>query len=113
MKKPLAIAVAALIAITSFAPSEASAGDRGGAVAAGVIGGLAIGALAGASIAHPNRAYVYDEYFVTRRPKVHVHRYYEAPYYPSHYYDPDVERHSEHDYVSGYHDGYRDASEEW
>lgn len=61
MNKAAAIAIAALMSVASFS-TDARAGD-GGALAAGVIGGLAFGALAGAAIAHPHRpAYVYEDY---------------------------------------------------
>jgi hypothetical protein len=106
MRKPVVIVAAALIAISALSPSSAQAGD-GGAIAAGVIGGLAVGALAGAAVANSHRApvYVYDEHTyvpVYRSPRrVHVHRYYEAPYY------------SDYGYSSGYSDGYRDAAWDW
>lgn len=105
MKRHIVIAAAALIAATSLSPSTAQAGD--GAIAAGVIGGLAVGALTGAAIAHSHRAptYVYDEHTyvpVYRSPRrVHVYRYYEAPHY------------SGYGYSSGYSDGYRDAAWDW
>lgn len=85
MRKPVLIAAAALIAVTTLSPSRALAGD--GAIAAGINGGLAVGALAGNAIANSHRApvYVFDDYPV-HRPRVHVYRYYEAPYYPSYSY---------------------------
>jgi len=50
----MAIAAAALLAVTTLAaPLPAEAHGSGGAVAAGVIGGLAAGALIGAAAAQP------------------------------------------------------------
>jgi len=50
----MAIAAAALLAVTTLAaPQPAEAHGSGGAVAAGVIGGLAAGALIGAAAAQP------------------------------------------------------------
>lgn len=106
MRTLVSIAAAALVAVTSLSPSRVQAGD--GAIAAGIIGGLAIGALAGNAIANSHRApvYVYDDYPVYR-PRVHVYRYYEAPYYPSYSY------YSGYSYSSGYRDGYNDAAWGW
>jgi hypothetical protein len=110
MRKPLAIAAAALVAVTSFASSGAYARDRG-AVAAGVIGGLAVGAIAGAAIANSNRTYVYDEYPVYT-PRVRVHRHYYEPSYSYDYYSG-YGGYSGYGYSSGYYDGYRDAGWDW
>ncbi|MHC2625416.1 hypothetical protein ACVIW2_007448 [Bradyrhizobium huanghuaihaiense] len=106
MKKPALMGAAALIAMISLSPTRAHAGD--GAIAAGIIGGLAVGALAGSAIANPHRApvYVYDGAPVYR-PRVRVYRYYEAPYYSG--YDHD----SDYGYSSGYRDGYNDAASDW
>jgi MFS family permease len=61
-KTLLAIAAAATIAVASVAsPQQAEAGGRGGAVAAGVIGGLAVGALIGGALAQPHYGYGYYE----------------------------------------------------
>jgi len=49
-------AAAALVAATAFAPVDAYARPRGGAIAAGIIGGLAAGAILGGAIAN-SRAY--------------------------------------------------------
>lgn len=49
MKKAAALAAAAMIAATSLPANQAHAWDRGGAIAAGVIGGVAAGALIGAA----------------------------------------------------------------
>ena len=106
MKKLVLIGAAALIAVTSLSPTRAFAGD--GAIAAGIIGGLAVGALAGSAIANSHRApvYVYDDYPVYR-PRVRVYRHYEAPYYSGYGYD------SNYGYSSGYRDGYSDAASDW
>ena len=65
----LAIAAAATIALGTIAvPTEAQAHRRGGAVAAGIIGGLAAGALIGSAVAAP--------------------RYYGGPYYYAPAYAP-------------------------
>ena len=50
-KTILALAAAATVAAGMAAPQPAEARNRGGAVAAGVIGGLAAGALVGGAIA--------------------------------------------------------------
>ncbi|CCE06267.1 conserved exported hypothetical protein [Bradyrhizobium sp. STM 3843] len=110
MNKPVVIAAAALIAVASFSPTGAKAGD-GGAIAAGVIGGLAVGALAGSAIANSRRApaYVYDDdhvYVPAYRRRVRVYRYYEVPSYSGYEYPG-------YDYSTGYHDGYYDASSGW
>ena len=103
MKKPVLIAAAAVIFVASLSTTRAQAGD--GAIAAEIIGGLAIGALAGSAVANSHRApvYVYDDPPVYR-PRVRVYRYYEAPYYSGYSYD------SGYGYASGYHDGYNDAA---
>lgn len=57
MRKTLtALAAAGCIAAASFAPTPAEA-RRGGAVAAGIIGGLALGAIAGGALAAPRHHY--------------------------------------------------------
>ncbi|PIT01001.1 hypothetical protein TSA1_09715 [Bradyrhizobium nitroreducens] len=107
MKKQALIGAAALIAMTSLSPTRAHAGD--GAIAAGIIGGLAVGALAGSAIANSHRApaYVYDDEPVYQPRGRRVYRYYEAPYYSGHGYD------SGYGYSSGYRDGYNDAASDW
>ena len=110
MKNLVVIAAAAVICVGSVSAKPAHAGDRG-AIAAGVIGGLAVGAIAGA-IANSRRApaYVYDApaYVPVHRRKLHVYNYYEAPY-DSGYYSEDSYSSG---YSSGYRDGYDDASED-
>jgi hypothetical protein len=106
MKKLVVIAAAAVIGVGSVSATPAHARDRG-AIAAGVIGGLAVGAIAGA-IANSHRAPAYV-YVPARRPKVHVYNYYEAPY-DSGYYSEDSYSSG---YASGYRDGYYDASDDW
>jgi hypothetical protein len=66
MTKTLMVsATAAALAFTAAAPAQA--GGNGGAVAAGIIGGLAVGGMLGAAAAQPRPyygpppAYVYDE----------------------------------------------------
>jgi len=49
--KKIAIAAAVLIAMTAAIPTQVEAQRRSGAVAAGVIGGLAAGAIIGGAIA--------------------------------------------------------------
>jgi hypothetical protein len=49
-------AATALVAALAFAPADAYARPRGGAIAAGIIGGLAAGAILGGAIAN-SRAY--------------------------------------------------------
>jgi len=83
MKKAVIIAAAALIGLGSL-PSETRADD--GAIAAGIIGGLAVGALAGAAIADSNRppavAYGEEEYVTVYRPhrRIRVYPYEGSPY---------------------------------
>lgn len=79
MKIPTLIVAAALCATS--AASEAEARGRGGAVAAGIIGGLAVGALAGAAIAEADRDDPYDDYgyYPAYRRGTHVHIYHRGP----------------------------------
>jgi hypothetical protein len=87
MKNRAVIALIALVGVASV-PTTAHAGD-GGAVAAGVIGGLAVGALAGAAIADSQRApahvYTEERYVPVYRPSRRVRVYEYAPHYV---YDP-------------------------
>jgi hypothetical protein len=53
MRKALIVAVAAAIAVAGTVSQPAHAGDRGGAIAAGVLGGLAVGAMVGAAASQP------------------------------------------------------------
>ena len=76
-KTLMAFAAAASIAVTAFAaPMSAQAGD-GGALAAGVIGGLAVGTMIGAAAAN-NGPYGYSP-----GPS---YSYYGSPAYPSCYW---------------------------
>ncbi len=110
MKKAAIVAIAALMSVGSIS-SEARAGD-GGAIAAGVIGGLAFGALAGAAIADSQRpAYVYDDYgyVPVYRHSRRAYRYYSYPSYSyddRYYYYPSYRYHhsyySRHGYGYGY-----------
>ena len=77
----LAALAALTIAGTSMmaaAPAQARGWhhhDRGGAVAAGVIGGLALGAIAGSAIAQPGPTVIYeDDYPVEYRRVYRPHR---------------------------------------
>lgn len=56
-KSILAIAAGAALAAATLAPSPADARCRGCGVAAGVLGGLAAGAIIGGAIAHSRPAY--------------------------------------------------------
>lgn len=62
MTKTLAaLAAASALAIVAVgAPSDAHAGRRGAAVAAGVLGGLAAGAFIGGALAGPRPYYYYE-----------------------------------------------------
>ena len=60
-KAIIALAAMATIVIASIGDAEAQR-RRGGAVAAGVIGGLAAGAIIGGAIAHSRPAYGYPAY---------------------------------------------------
>jgi MFS family permease len=51
-KSLVACAAAAVIVAATLAPTDAYARNRGGAVAAGIIGGLAAGAIIGGAIAN-------------------------------------------------------------
>jgi hypothetical protein len=57
MRKPLILAAAAAIAVASLASEPAQARDRGGAIAAGVLGGIAAGAIIGGAMAQPRHYY--------------------------------------------------------
>jgi hypothetical protein len=65
MRKALIVATAAALAFAGTVSQPAQAGDRGGAIAAGVLGGLAVGAMVGAAASQPRYApppaYVVDE----------------------------------------------------
>lgn len=63
MKKTLlALATSAVLATAMLAPTPADARCRGCGVAAGVIGGLAAGAIIGGAIANSRPAYAYPAY---------------------------------------------------
>ena len=72
-KKTIASALAALTlggaVLTTSAPAQAGGGGFGGAIAAGVIGGIALGALAASRPAYAAPAYYYGPtcYFRTKR----------------------------------------------
>jgi len=54
MKTILALAAVSVLALSVDAPAPAFAGGNGGAIAAGVVGGLAVGAIVGSQV---NRNY--------------------------------------------------------
>jgi len=56
-KTLVAAAAAAMIAISGALPAPAQAGNNGGAIAAGVIGGLAAGAIIGSAVRPAPPAY--------------------------------------------------------
>lgn len=64
MKKTLTalVAAGAIVCAAAVAPQEAAARGRGGAVAAGIIGGIAAGAIIGGAIANSRPAYAYPAY---------------------------------------------------
>jgi len=63
MKKTLlALATSAVLAGAALTPTTAEAGCRGCGVAAGVLGGLAAGAIIGGAIANSGPAYAYPGY---------------------------------------------------
>ena len=82
MKKMMMALSAALLAVSAMVvdtkPAEAR---RGGAIVAGVIGGLALGAILAHKHRRHNRAYYYDE------PYYYSGSYY-RPYYGTYYYAP-------------------------
>ncbi|MGU3360221.1 hypothetical protein ACLBWX_07800 [Methylobacterium sp. M6A4_1b] len=119
MTRLAALTAAALVALGTFGAPEAQARGNGGAIAAGVIGGLAAGALLGAAVseAHaapgyeygygrPAPAYEYEDDAPVVRyrpaPVMRGYAYDEAPSYRS----PRVVRAYEDDFG---HDGYRRA----
>ncbi len=53
MRKALIVAAVAAIAVAGTVSQPAHAGGRDGAIAAGVIGGLAVGAMVGAAASQP------------------------------------------------------------
>ena len=56
MRKALIVAAAAAIAVAGTVSQPAQAGGRDGAIAAGVLGGLAVGAIVGAAASQPRYA---------------------------------------------------------
>ncbi|MEH2484125.1 hypothetical protein [Bradyrhizobium sp. AZCC 2230] len=83
MKRSTIFALVITVGLGS-SPSMARAGD-GGAIAAGVIGGLALGAIAGSAIADPNpppsAIYEGDDYVTVyrARPRIRVYHYETVP----------------------------------
>jgi len=72
MKAILAIAAVSVLALSVSAPAPAFAGGNGGAVAAGVIGGLAVGAIVGSQV---NRNYYGGPAYVDQPAYVVDHGY--------------------------------------
>lgn len=104
MKRFTVLLAGTLIAAGSIESTEAEArGRRDAAVAAGVIGGLAVGALVGSALsARAAPVYTYERRYY-RPPVVVHHHHYVDEYgygYPNDYDD---------DYGSGYREGYRDG----
>lgn len=72
MRKLAVFSAAALIGVGALAPAASEARDRSGAIAAGVIGGLAAGALVGAAAsAHAAPIYGYPAYGYAYPPPVY------------------------------------------
>jgi|EndMetStandDraft_9_1072997.scaffolds.fasta_scaffold323755_1 hypothetical protein len=92
MKKSIIFALVTTVGLGSL-PSMARAGD-GGAIAAGVIGGLALGAIAGAAITDPSpppsAIYEGDDYVTVyrARPRIRVYHYESVPPFGSYRYGP-------------------------
>ncbi len=88
MKKAIIFALASMVGLGSL-PSMARAGD-GGAIAAFVIGGLAVGAIAGAAIADPSpppsAIYEGDDYVAVYRPRFRIRVYHYENVPPFSYY---------------------------
>ncbi|MHC2464725.1 hypothetical protein [Bradyrhizobium embrapense] len=103
MKRVAVFAAMAVVAVGCLASSEATArGRRGDAVAVGIVGGLAVGALLGSTMAAGAApAYVYERDYYSPPPVVHYYRHvYEyGDEYPGGYYG----------YRSGYREGYSDG----
>jgi hypothetical protein len=59
MRKSITLCLAAVTVAAALAAPVTEANARGGAVAAGIIGGLAVGAIVGAGIANSGPAYSY------------------------------------------------------
>ncbi|MCC8981063.1 hypothetical protein [Bradyrhizobium acaciae] len=104
MKRVAVVSAVAVIVMGSLASTEAAAGGRrGDAVAVGIVGGLAVGALLGSTMtARAAPAYVYERGYYSPAPVVHYHRhvYDYGDEYPGGY---------DHGYTSGYREGYSDG----
>ncbi|MGY4154514.1 hypothetical protein ACVINW_000356 [Bradyrhizobium sp. USDA 4461] len=104
MKRVAVLSAVAVIVIGGLAPTEAAArGRRGDAVAVGIVGGLAVGALLGSTMtARAAPAHVYERDYYSPAPVVHYHRhvYDYGDEYPGGY---------DHGYRSGYREGYSDG----
>lgn len=107
MKRVTVRTTVAVIVVGCLASTEATAGGRrGDAVAAGIVGGLAVGALLGSTMtARSAPAYVYERDYYSPAPVVHYHRHvYEyGDEYPGGY-----DRGYSYGYREGYSDGYWD-----
>jgi len=107
MKRVAVFTTAAIIVMGCVASTEATArGRRADAVAAGIVGGLAVGALLGSTMtSRAAPAYVYEREYYSPAPVVHYHRHvYEyGDEYPGGY-----DRGYSYGYREGYSDGYWD-----
>ncbi|PAY07556.1 hypothetical protein CK489_17610 [Bradyrhizobium sp. UFLA03-84] len=104
MKRVAVVSAVVVIVMGSLASTEAAARSRrGDAVAVGIVGGLAVGALLGSTMtARAAPAYVYEREYYPPAPVVHYHHHvYEyGDEYPGGY---------DHGYTSGYREGYSDG----
>ncbi len=104
MKRVAAFTAVAAVAMACLGSTEATAGGRrAGAVAAGIVGGLAVGALLGSTMsARAAPVYVYERDYYSPPPVVHYHRHvYE--------YGDDYPGGYDHGYAYGYREGYSDG----
>ena len=79
MKRTLIVCATAVALGLAMAPQSVKAGGNGGAIAAGVIGGLAVGSILGGAAAQPRYygpppAYVYEAEPVYAAPRCYITR---------------------------------------
>jgi hypothetical protein len=104
MKRVAVFTAVAVVAMACLGSTDATAGDRrAGSVAAGIVGGLAVGALLGSTMsARAAPVYVYERDYYSPPPVVHYHRHvYE--------YGDDYPGGYDHGYAYGYREGYSDG----